>query len=314
MTRERRSGSAGHPNSPKRFPLPGSLQSTPAASSSVGACSSKLDIESPKNPLIQAIRSAVQKGLALENGLVVIEGPHLLEEALDSPWRVEQVLVSTSAAMRWEPLTRRSACPVTVASDRAFDAAAETQHSQGMLVLVRPREWTWPDVTGGKRLILVLDAVRDPGNAGTLLRSAEAFGASGVVALEGSVQFTNGKLLRAAAGSVFRLPFLTQVSVPDMALQLKAAGFALFGLAAGAKASLLDIDFSQPCALVVGNEGAGLSPAVRDLVETVTVPTERVESLNAAVACSIALFEAARQRGGKDDARQRAGRSPDESL
>ncbi len=246
------------------------------------------------------------------NGLVVIEGPHLLEEALNSEWRVEHVLVASSGVARWAGLTGRltnaSGCPVTIASDRAFEAAADTQHSQGILGLARPRPWTWPDVTGGGRLVLVLDSIRDPGNAGTILRSAEAFGASGVVALEASVQFTNGKLLRAAAGSLFRLPYITQVSAADMVRKLRASGFTLYGLTALGPRTLFDADFQQPCALVVGNEGAGLSAEVMAAVEPVVIPSHRVESLNAAVACSIALFEASRQRSGNAEAsRQRSG-------
>ncbi len=296
MKPERRPGSAGRANRQKDARSPGSLESTPATYPDVSALYLPPEIDSPRNPLIQAIRAAGVKGLALENGLVAIEGPHLIEEALASQWHVEQVLVSQSSASHWALLTEMCACPISIASDRAIDAATETQHSQGILALVRPHAWTWADVTAGSRLVLVLDAIRDPGNAGTLIRSAEAFGATGVVALQGSVQFTNGKLLRAAAGSLFRLPFLTQVAPVDMARNLKAHGFALYGLAADADRTLFEVDLAAPCALVVGNEGAGLSPAVRKLVEGVTIPTERVESLNAAVACSIALFEAARQR------------------
>jgi RNA methyltransferase, TrmH family len=306
MKQERRSGSAGHPNDKTGFSLPGSLQSTPAILLNVNGDSAAAVLESPRNHLIQAIRYANQKGVALENGLVVIEGPHLLEEALDGPWEVEQVLVSNSAIARWNQLSARLTpsfkqrkCPVTVTSDRAFDSAADTQHSQGILGLVRPHEWSWAEITGGRRLVVVLDAVRDPGNAGTILRSAEAFGASGIIALQGSVQFTNGKFLRAAAGSVFRLPLISQISASEMGRQLADAGVVLYGLAAGANRTLLDVDFEQPCALAVGSEGAGLSDAVRELVEPVSIPTEGVESLNAAVACSIALFEAARQRARK---------------
>jgi len=263
-----------------------------------------LAIESPRNPLIQAIRYANQKGIAMENGLVVIEGPHLLEEAFDSEWRVEQMLVASSGVAKWAELTSlftsQSGCMATIVSDRAFETAAETQHSQGVLGLVCPREWTWAEVMGGSRLVLVLDGVRDPGNAGTVLRSAEAFGASGVVALEGSVQFTNGKLLRAAAGSVFRLPLMARVSADTLAQRLRSSGFTLFGLAREARNTLFETDFQQPCALVVGNEGAGLSNEVKHLIEPIAIPTQRVESLNAAVACSIALFEAARQRSRKE--------------
>ena len=145
--------------------------------------------------------------------------------------------------------------------------------------------------------MVVLDSLQDPGNAGAIIRSAEAFGASGVVLAKGSVQIANGKLVRATAGSLFRLPILSAVPVVTALAELAAAQFAIYGLAAGAGPSVASADLRRPCALFVGNEGAGLSAPVLAAAQLLTIPTRGVESLNASIACSIALFEAGRQRG-----------------
>jgi TrmH family RNA methyltransferase len=144
---------------------------------------------------------------------------------------------------------------------------------------------------------VILDGVQDPGNAGTIVRSAEAFGATGLIFLEGSVHVANGKFLRATAGSIFRLPFLENQSGSGLAARVRSAGKRLYALTAQGKASVGEADLRQPCALVVGSEAHGVSPELRSLAEAVRIPTAQVESLNAAVACSIALYEAARQRG-----------------
>jgi TrmH family RNA methyltransferase len=145
-------------------------------------------------------------------------------------------------------------------------------------------------------LVVVLDGVQDPGNAGTIVRSAEAFGAGGIVLLEGSVRVANGKFLRAAAGSIFRLPFLEAVERVEFIKRARSLGLTLYALAARGETSLQEADLRIPCALVVGGEGSGVSPELLAAGTVLSIPARKVESLNAAVAASIALFEAARQR------------------
>ncbi len=147
-----------------------------------------------------------------------------------------------------------------------------------------------------RALVVILDGIQDPGNAGTIVRSAEAFGASGVVFLKGCSRVANGKLLRATAGSIFRVPFLEGVSVFQLATYLRASQLNLYALAASGEASLAHANLRAPCGLVVGSEGAGVSPELLSGAQTLRIPTSNVESLNAAIACSIALFEAQQQR------------------
>ncbi len=164
------------------------------------------------------------------------------------------------------------------------------------MTLLRPREWSWNDLLGQSPLVIVLDGVQDPGNAGTIVRSAEAFGATGVLFLKGSVRVSNPKFLRAAAGSIFRMPYLEAVEAQWFVQEAGKAGLGLRALSPAAEAAITNADLVRPLALAVGSEGAGLSPEIAAACESVGIPTRSVESLNAAVSVSIALFEAYKQR------------------
>ena len=254
-------------------------------------------ITSPKNPLLQAVRRAASQGIPGDEGWVVAEGPHLLDEALRGTWPIHRIIATPSACDKWAAPIAQSQAPTTVVDDHAFAATASTQTAQGILLLLHPRVFKWSDLLTGAGLVVVLDELQDPGNAGAIIRSAEAFGAGGVVITKGSVQIANGKLIRAAAGSLFRLPVLDSVPASAAVAELAAPKFAIYGLAAGARQSIESADLRRPCAFFVGNEGAGLSAPVLAAAQLLRIPTRGVESLNAAIACSIALFEASRQRG-----------------
>ncbi len=149
---------------------------------------------------------------------------------------------------------------------------------------------------GNRALIVALDGLQDPGNAGTIIRSAEAFGATGVVFLSGSVRASNSKLMRASAGSLFRIPFREYVEREELLKQAADAALPLYTLTASAGKSISNAALHQPCVLIAGNEGAGASDILLRRTEQISIPMRNVESLNAGVACSIALFEASRQR------------------
>ena len=254
-------------------------------------------ITSPKNSLLQAVRRAASRGVPGKEGWIVAEGPHLLDEALRGAWPIHSIVATASASEKWAALIYQSQAPTTLVDDHAFAATASTETAQGILLLLYPRVCQWADLLGGERLVVVLDELQDPGNAGAIIRSAEAFGAGGVVLSKGSVQIANGKLIRAAAGSLFRLPVLSGVPAAGAIAEFAAAQFSVYGLAAGARQSIAAADLRRPCAIFVGNEGAGLSAPVLAAAQLLSIPTRGVESLNAAIACSIALYEARRQRG-----------------
>ncbi len=255
-------------------------------------------ITSPQNPLLQEVRRAAASGSLTEGGLVVAEGPRLLEEALRGSWTIEQVLTTVEGRSRWSNLISRVDAETVEISDRAFHSVSATENSQGVLTLLRPRKWSWDELPDRGMLLIVLDAIQDPGNAGTIVRSAEAFGATGVVLLKGSVRISNGKFLRGTAGSLFRLPYFDDLFFEQLFSKLSAKRVALYALSAKADRDLLETDLTGDCALVIGNEGTGVGAAIMESATAIRIPLANVESLNAGVAGSIAMFEARRQRQG----------------
>lgn len=266
-----------------------------------------MEITSARNPLLQSIRRAVKSGRATDEGFVIAEGPHLLDEAQRGTWRIAKVVTTPAGRSRYAHLLQRLDAELIELKVRAFESITGTEHSQEVLALLEPRQWNWNDLKGRQTLIIALDGMQDPGNVGTIIRSAEAFGATGVVLLRGSAHVSNGKVLRASAGSIFRMPFLESVALPELLDNVQTSDLALFALDAGARTAIAAVDLTRPLALVVGNEGSGVSSSVLQAAQAVAVPTGAVESLNAAVAGSVALFAAQQQRANRAFGPRHAG-------
>jgi RNA methyltransferase, TrmH family len=256
-------------------------------------------ITSASNPRIKHIRSllANRKDRRRER-LFVIEGVRLVEEAIRTGSALRMVVYDAeqlSATERGMALLREiegrgeayPATPVVIA------AVADTVSPQG-IIAVAP----WPELQGGRTGIqLVLDAVQDPGNVGTLLRSAEATGVSDVVCMEGTADVFNPKVVRSAMGAHFRLPIRQDVRWDELDMALGPADH-IYVADAAATMPYYAADWRQPSVLIVGNEANGVSDEARRFAtRTLAIPmATAVESLNAAVAGSVILFEAARQR------------------
>ena len=217
-------------------------------------------ITSAANPLVKDVRRAIVRGTLTHEGLCVAETFHLLEEALRSDCDVKTVLAAESVRSAAESHVRRLAgVKVAILPDALFQSLSGTETSQGVMALVKPPVWTLDQLFRGRPLVVVLDGLQDPGNAGTIVRTAEAFGATGALFLKGTVSPHNPKTLRASAGSLFRLPYLTGV---DSALARAALRQHRVELYAGVPArpeghtrSLADVDFTTPCGLIIGSEG-----------------------------------------------------------
>jgi TrmH family RNA methyltransferase len=245
-----------------------------------------VDSLSDKNPLLKQIRRAVSRGSLTEDGYAVAEGVHQLDEARAAGREIGVVLVTESVASRY-PEAR-------VISDKALREIASTETPQGVLALVRPAGWLLEDMLSKEALLVVLDGIQDPGNAGAILRAAEAFGTSGVVFLKGTVNPYNPKCLRGSAGSAFRVPLVSGIAAKEFVERISLPLYAAMPRAARLAG---ETDLALPCALVIGSEGRGVSPEVQARAIGVRIPTSGVESLNAAVAAGILLYEARRQRG-----------------
>jgi len=259
-------------------------------------------IASAANPLVKDVRHAISRGSLTAEGLCVAETFHLLEEALASGCEVRQVLAAESAHAAVETRVRRSPkTSVTVLKDGLFQSLSATETSQGVMALVKPPEWNPDQLFRGRPLVVLLDGLQDPGNAGSIVRAAEAFGATGVLFLKGAVSPFNPKTLRASAGSLFRLPFLPAADPALAHAALERHGVELYaampGRSGDAVRSLAAADLARSCGLIIGNEARGVSPEWRAAAADLSIPTMGVESLNAAVAAGILLYEASRQRG-----------------
>lgn len=254
-------------------------------------------LTSPQNPLLKEIRRAVEHGELTSDGFAVAEGTHLLEEAFRSRCEVPVVLVSETAQSR---LTLAPPAGhdlrVVVVADSLFRKISDFETTQGVMALVRPPVWNLTDVLFGIPLVMVLDGVQHPGNAGAILRVAEAFNASGVVFLKGSVNPHNPKCVRSSAGSIFRLPIVTGVETDQLFAAFGDHRIAPYSAMPGGSALLHDSDLAQPCAILLGSEGQGVRPELARRTAGIRIPTAAVESLNVAVAAGIFLYEARRQR------------------
>jgi TrmH family RNA methyltransferase len=258
-------------------------------------------ITSAANPLLKDVRRAVARGSLTDEGWCIAESLHLLDEALRGPCEIKTVLAAEGARAAIDVYGERLAgIKVVLVPDVLFAAIAATETSQGVMALVRPREWKFPQLLQGKALVVVLDGLQDPGNAGAIVRAAEAFGATGILFLKGTASPHNPKTLRAAAGSLFRLPFLYGVAPATAIGTLRQNGVKLVAAMPADSAtppdSLAATDLTGRCALIIGSEAHGVSDVWRSAAAPVSIPTVGVESLNAGVAAGILLYEARRQR------------------
>jgi len=252
-------------------------------------------IRSRQNARLKDLRRRLLRPEVGADGLIAVEGEHSLLEAVRSGLRIDTVFLREDRAA-W--MDADEAARFVVAAD-AFDHACATESPQGIAALVEAPRWSLDSVLRGEDpLLVVLAGVQDPGNVGTIVRSAEAFGATGVLLTPGSANPWNQKVLRASVGSMFRLPV---IGLEDIAMlrRLREKKIPLYACDANEGNSLGDTNLSGRFGFVIGNEGAGIPAEVSALCSgSIRIPCSGpVESLNAAVAAAILLYEASRQRG-----------------
>jgi TrmH family RNA methyltransferase len=255
-------------------------------------------ITSPANPLVKEIRRTAGRGCETRDGFVIAESFHLLDEALGDECEIGAVIASESArAGVEERLAGFPAIRLVVLEERLFATVSTTEATQGVITLVRPPAWSIEQFFGVQAaLIVVLDGVQDPGNAGAIVRAAEAFGATGMLFLKGSANPNNPKAVRASAGSLFRMPVLAGMEAAEARAALVERGVEIYAAMPSGACDLTDAALDRPCALVIGSESRGVGEEFRRGAAGLRIPIARVESLNAAMAAGILLYEARRQR------------------
>jgi len=257
-------------------------------------------VTSRQNAKVKQLRQMFHFAAANQAGEVAVEGMHLVEEAIRSGLRPRAVFFAESAQKRAHKLIPQlpAKTETLLLPDDVFASAVPTETPQGVAALVGVKTFTLDDVLRFQPALIVIAAgLQDPGNLGTIARSAEAFGATGLLLTERSVSPWNWKAVRASAGSMFRLP-IVRVELSRALDELQRQSIRVLATSSHKGASIKEVDWKNPVAVLIGNEGSGLP---KDLLakadETIFIPqSPKVESLNAGIAASVMLYEAARQR------------------
>jgi RNA methyltransferase, TrmH family len=257
-------------------------------------------VESRQNTQVKELRRLFREPGPNPQGEVAIEGMHLVEEAIRSSLRLSTVFFSESVRERAHRLLPQLShhTEALILADDVFASAVPSETPQGVAAMVRVRAFVLQDLPKDESTLLLMTlGLQDPGNLGTIARSAEAFGATGLVLGEGTVSPWNWKAMRASAGALLRLP-VVKAPLHDALTEFKARALRLLGTSSHKGTLVWDADLRGAVAILVGGEGAGLPRNVLvQADEVIAIPQlSQVESLNAGIAASILLYEAARQR------------------
>ena len=280
-------------------------------------------IESPSNPKIKLAAQLAKRMAREKTGKFLAEGVRLAEMAAASDWDIDYALVTPHAA--GEPRAaaviaklEENGVPVALVPESVYQKAGDTQTPQGLLLVLAQKQRSLDDLarltktsvsptgtaTAGASAAaqppcyVVLDRIQDPGNLGTILRTADAAGMAGLILLKGTTDIYSPKVVRAAMGSLFHLPVVSGVTEEAFLSFARECGLRLYATALDAKARPYDAaDFTGPAAIIFGNEGQGVSEPLLASSETLYIPMYGgAESLNVAVSTAIVLYEAVRQR------------------
>ena len=257
-------------------------------------------ISSTKNEQVKTVIELKKKAKARnEAKLFVVEGVRMVSELPKE--RTEKLYVSESFLKNPDNASFLDAYPgYETVTDSVFAAMSDTQTPQGVLALIRQYEYGIDDIlkAEGAAHLMILENLQDPGNLGTILRAGEGAGITGLIMSRDTVDIYNPKVIRSTMGSVFRVPFFYTDDLFATVEELKAKGIRLFAAHLGGKNNYEAEDYTGDIGFLIGNEGNGLTDELSNMADTwVKIPMAgQVESLNAAIAASILMFETARQR------------------
>lgn len=255
-------------------------------------------IQSKDNLLIKDIKKLKEKRYRVSNGMFLVEGFRFVEEALDSGFEVVHIFISARGEVKFENSSMKDKLQgntkVYGVTDSLFKNICDTDNPQGIIASVRNKP---VEIKYDNGFYMLADKIQDPGNMGTIIRTAHAAGALGVILTKGTVDIYNEKTLRATMGSIFKIPVIYD---NDLLLvqKLKNSGFKLVTSSLDTDKNFYDIDLKEKIIIAVGNEGNGISREVYDICDLkIKIPMPGgAESLNAAVAASIMMYEVVRQK------------------
>ncbi|NOU90071.1 RNA methyltransferase [Paenibacillus sp. LMG 31460] len=257
------------------------------------------EIMSVQNARVKEWAQLLERRGRDKQGKYIIEGYHLVEEALSAKAPVETILYSLEKGVPAglaEQVT--SSVEWVGVSQAVLEKCSDTQTPQGVLAVVARPQLGMDELLAGEHdLVVVLDGVQDPGNLGTIIRSADAVGAKAVVLGRGTVDLYNPKTIRSTMGSMYHLP-IVEADLLELLPRARERGVRLVTTSLQAQRSCYDTDLRQPTWLILGNEAKGVSPevAAQSDVQVIIPMQGKAESLNVAMAATVLLFEASRQR------------------
>lgn len=259
---------------------------------------SKDILTSVTNPKVKQWSSLKDKKGRARSGCFLVEGPHLVMEALASSFKVNQVVFDASKGIPQELRDHAQSDWVAV-SETVMRKCTDTVEPQGIFAIVEKQSVSLETLlTLENPLIVVVDGVRDPGNLGTIIRSADAAGADGIILGQGTTDLFNPKTVRSTMGSMFHLPIVTMINLPQALSAAKMRHIRCVSASLDAKEHCFAYNFKGAVWIIVGNEAHGVSDSVEaEVTDRVYIPMKGgAESLNVAMATTVLLYEAMRQR------------------
>ena len=267
-------------------------------------------LSNARSDRVRSVRSLGRRAVRQRVGRFVVEGPQAVRELLSYAGPAARELYLTSSAAQGHPdiveLAGAAGVRVRTCTDEVLAAMTDTPHPQGMIAVAEPVDVplqealaavTGRDNPASRPFVVVLTNVRDPGNAGTVLRAADAFGAAAVLVSDASVDIYNPKVVRSTVGSLFHLPVSVGTPVPELLAACRAVGLRVLAADGAGSTALPDVDLTVPHAWVMGNEAWGLESEVRELCDdVVSIPIVRAESLNLAMAATVCMHTSASAR------------------
>jgi len=260
-------------------------------------------ISSAQNPVIKEVKALKQKKFREESGMFFIEGIRFVEEALKENISINKVLVSecleeiNGGKEILKEVNERGYAVFTLPR-KLFMEVSDTKSPQGILAVLQDRNCKIQDTYDERNFFIVLEEIQDPGNMGTIIRTADAVGATGVVLSKGCVDVYNPKVLRSTMGSVFHIPICTSEDIFKTLDDMKSKGIKVCAAHIGGDCDYYDMDFTDNIAVIIGNEANGISGKMKDYADIlVKIPMPgKAESLNASVAAGILMYEVLRKR------------------
>jgi len=260
-------------------------------------------ITSSQNTVVKELKSLKTKRTRDEKGLFFIEGIRFMEEALKENAEFDKIFISEKLADingGSEILKRINNESYTIYSlpDKLFKEISDTENPQGILATIRFRKMSADEIHEDGRFYIILDSLQDPGNMGTIIRTADAAGVSGIIISKGCVDIYNPKVLRSTMGSVFHIPLYHSEDLIKTINKLKKSGCKIYAAHLKGSVNYFEEDMRGRSAIIIGNEANGISDEIAEQADVlVKIPMPgRAESLNASVAASLLMYEVVRQQ------------------